>query len=161
MAATPISPSARYIPEGVRHFNFLLAIATIAAPTRSEINAGTDLTPQVSAFGNWGIVSSPVNTPDLASTFTPTIPGLITIDGPTIDMYADSTSADVRTLLPRNTVGFILLLPEGDVPGHKMDVFPVKVASAEKMASIGGNPATISITFTVTSAPAENVTVPA
>lgn len=161
MAATPIGPSLRYIPEGVRHFNFLPAIATLTAPTRSEINAGTDLTPQVSAFGNWGIVSAPVLTPDLASTFTPSIPGLVTVDGSTIDMYADSTSADVRTLLPRNTVGFILVLPESDVPGRKMDVFPVKVASAEKMASIGGNPATISITFTVTALPAENVTVPA
>jgi hypothetical protein len=161
MAATPIAPSARYIPEGVRHFNFLPAIATLTSPTRSEINAGTDLTPQVSAFGNWGILASAVNTPDLASTFVPNIPGLITVDGSTIDMYADSTSSDVRTLLPRNTVGFILVLPEGDVPGRKMDVFPVKVMSAEKMASIGGNPATISLNFSVTALPAENVTVPA
>jgi hypothetical protein len=161
MAATPIGASLRYIPEGVRHFNFLPAIATLSAPTRAEINAGTDLTPQVSAFGNWGILASAVNTPDLASTFVPTIPGLITVDGSTIDMYADSTSNDVRTLLPRNTVGFILMLPEGDVPTRKMDVFPVKVMSIEKLASIGGNPATISINFSVTSLPQENVTVPA
>lgn len=161
MPATPIAGSNRYIPEGVRHFNFLTACANISSPTRTEINAGTDLTPEVAGFGNWGIVSNPVNAPDLASTFVPTIPGLITIDGSTIDMYADSASADVRTLLPRNTAGFIISLPEGDVAGHKMDVFPVKVASAEKMASIGGNPATISITFTVTKNPAENVTVPA
>jgi hypothetical protein len=161
MAATPIAASARYIPEGVRHFNFLPAVATLTSPTRAEINAGTDLTPQVSAFGNWGIVSTPVNTPDLASTFTPSIPGLTTVDGSTIDMYADSTSADVRTLLPRNTVGFILVLPEGDVAGRKADVFPVKVISAEKTASIGGNPAMIALNFAITANPAENVTVPA
>ena len=161
MAATPISASARYIPEGVRHFNFLPAIATLSSPTRSEINAGTDLTPQVSAFGNWGIVSTPVSTPDLASTFTPSIPGLTTVDGSTIDMYADSASADVRTLLPRNTVGFIIVLPEGDVAGRKMDVFPVKVMSCEKVASIGGNPATIALNFSITANPAENVVVPA
>lgn len=161
MAATPIGTALRYIPEGVRHFNFLPSVATLASPTRAEINAGTDLTPQVAGFGNWGIVSSPVSTPDLASTFVTSIPGLLTVDGTTIDMYADSTSSDARSLMPRNASGFILVLPEGDTAGRKMDVFPVKVASAEKMASIGGNPATISFTFTITSAPAENVTVPA
>lgn len=161
MAATPIAASNRYIPEGTRHFNFLPAVATLTSPTRTEINAGTDLTPQVSAFGNWGIVSTPVATPDLASTFTPSIPGLTTVDGSTLNMYADSTSADVRTLLPRNTVGFILVLPEGDVPGRKMDCFPVKVMSCEKTASIGGNAAMIELNFVITANPAENITVPA
>lgn len=161
MTATPIAGSLRYIPEGVRHFYFCPAIATLSSPTRTELNAGTDLTPEVSGFGNWGVTGSQVDTPDLASTFTPSIPGLTTVDGPTISMYADSTSADVRTLLPRNTAGFIVVFPEGDVAGHKMDVFPVKVLSAEKIASLGGNPATIDITFSVTKLPSENVTVPA
>lgn len=161
MAATPIAGSLRYIPEGVRHFYYLPACANIASPTRTELNAGTDLTPEVAAFGNWGIQGAAVDTPDLASTFVPSVPGLITIDGPTISMYADSTSADVRSLLPRNTVGFVVSLPEGDIPTHKMDVFPVKVLSAEKMASLGGNPATIDLTFSVTKLPSENVTVPA
>jgi hypothetical protein len=161
MAATPIAGSLRYIPEGVRHFYYLPACATITAPTRTELNAGTDLTPEVSGFGNWGVTSSAVDTPDLASRFTPSIPGLTTVDGPTIAMYADSTSADVRTLLPRDTVGFIVVFPEGDIATRKMDIFPVKVLSAEKMASLGGNPATIELTFSVTKLPAENITVPA
>lgn len=161
MAATPIAGSLRYIPEGVRHFYYCPAIANIAAPTRSELNAGTDLTPEVAGFGNWGLTSSAVDTPDLASRFTTNVPGLVTADGPTISMYADSTSADVRSLLPRDTAGFIVVFPEGDVSGHGMDVFPVKVLAAEKMASLGGNPATIDLTFAVTLEPAENVTVPA
>jgi hypothetical protein len=159
MAATPIAGSLRYIPEGVRHFYYCPAIASIAAPTRTELNAGTDLTPEVAGFGNWGLTSSAVDTPDLASRFTPNIPGLVTADGPTISMYADSTSADVRTLLPRDTAGFIVVFPEGDVAGQGMDVFPVKVLAAEKMASLG-NPATIDLTFAVTLEPEENVTVP-
>lgn len=161
MAATPISVSNRYIPEGVRHFYFCPAIATLASPTRSELNAGTDLTPQVGGFGNWGVQGNPVSTGDLASTFTPTIPGLTTADATTLDMYADSTSADVRTLLPRNTSGFIVVFPEGDIAGRRMDVFPVKVQSCEKTASLGGNAAMISLVFTATAQPAENVVVPA
>lgn len=161
MAATPIAGSLRYIPEGVRHFYFCPAIASLSAPTRTELNAGTDLTPEVAGFGNWGILGAEVATPDLASRYVPSIPGLINVDGPTISMYADSTSADVRTLLPRDTIGFIVSFPEGDIATHKMDVFPVKVLSAEKMASLGGNPATVDLTFSVTKQPAENVTVPA
>jgi hypothetical protein len=161
MAATPIAGSLRYIPEGVRHFYYLPACANIASPTRTELNAGTDLTPEVSGFGNWGLASTAVDTPDLASRFTSNVPGLVTVDGPTISMYADSTSADVRALLPRDTAGFVVVLPEGDVTGHKMDVFPTKVLSAEKMASLGGNPATIDLTFSVTAEPSENVAVPA
>jgi hypothetical protein len=160
MAATPIAGSLRYIPEGVRHFYYLTAIADITAPTRTELNAGTDLTPEVAGFGNWGLTSSAVDTPDLVSRFVTNIPGLVTADGPTISMYADSTSADVRTLLPRDTAGFIVVFPEGDVSGHGMDIFPVKVLAAEKMASLGGNPATVDLTFSVTLEPQENVTVP-
>jgi hypothetical protein len=161
MAATPIAGSLRYIPEGVRHFYYCPAIATIASPTRTELNAGTDLTPEVASFGNWGVLGAEVQTPDLASRFVPSVPGLISVDGPTIGMYADSTSADVRTLLPRDTAGFIVVFPEGDIATRKMDVFPVKVLSAEKQAALGGTPATIEITFSVTKLPAENVTVPA
>lgn len=161
MAATPISTVARFIPEGKWHFNFLPAVATLSSPTRAEINAGTDLSPQVASYGAWTVTSNPVNTPDLASTFVPTIPGLTSADGTTLSMYADPTGADARTLLPRNTTGYILVLPGGDVPGSKMNVFQVKVSQSSPSSSIGGNPATIEIAFTPLQAPAENVTIPA
>lgn len=161
MVATPIGTTSRYIPEGVRHFYYVPAVADLSSPTRSELDAGTDLTPEVNAFGNWGLTSAAVDTPDLASRFTSSVPGLITVDGPTINMYASDDSDDVRSLLPRDTEGFIVSFPEGDVTGHTMDVFPVKVASAEKTASLGGNPALVELTFTVTSEPSENVVVPA
>ena len=140
MAATPIAGSLRYIPEGVRHFYYLSAISDITAPTRTELNAGTDLTPEVAGFGNWGLQGNQVDTPDLASRFTTSVPGLVTVDGPTISMYADSTSADVRTLLPRDTAGFIVVLPEGDVAGHTMDVFPVQGAGRGEDGQPGRQP---------------------
>lgn len=161
MAATPISTVARYIPEGVWHFNFLPAVATLSSPTRTEINAGTDLSPQVAGYGNWDVVGAVVNTPDLASSFVPTIPGLLSANATTLSMYADPTGSDARTLLPRNTVGFILVLPGGDVPGRKMNAYAVKVLQSAPSSSLGGNPATIELVFAVTVAPVENITVPA
>lgn len=163
MASPAIAGSNRYIPEGVSHFYFIpgaTGIASKTAPTRTELNSGTDLTPEVAAAGDWEVVSAAVDTPDLATQFTSQIPGKITVSNSTLNMYADSASADVRTLLPRSTVGWIVKFPEGDVAGHKCDVFPVKVGSAGKPTAFG-NPSTINVMFYVTSIPAENVTVPA
>src|SRR5438128_299003 len=160
MAAPPISASNRYIPQGVTHYYFVSAMASYLSPTRAEINAGTDLTPELNEAGDWAINSEAIDTPDYAAAFTPQIPGNVTVDGSTLNMYADVASADVRTLLPRNTTGFILKMPGGDVAGRKMDVFPVKVGSQGKPNAIG-TPSTINLIFYITRAPAENVTIPA
>jgi hypothetical protein len=159
VTAPPIAASSRYIPEGVTHFYFVAAIATYTAPTRGELNAGTDLTPEIASTGNWGIISGSIDAADLATLFTPQIGGKVTIDGPTLDMYADSTSADVRTLLPRGTTGYIVKFPEGDVTGRKMDVFPVKTLAQAKPTNLS-NPSVIQLQFAVTKIPAENVAVP-
>ena len=159
MTAPPISASARYIPEGLTHYYFVAAIANYLSPTRAELNAGTDLTPEVASTGDWGITSAVIATPDLATLFESQIPGKVSVSNSTINMYADSTSADVRTLLPRGTVGYIVKFPEGDVTGRKMDVFPVKVGSQAKPTALT-NPSDIIFTFYVTKTPAENVAVP-
>src|SRR2546429_6372968 len=118
MAATPIAASSRYVPQGVTHYVFTASVATQSSPTRAEINAGTDLTPELAEAGDWAINSEAIDTPDYAANFTPQIPGNITVDGTTLNMYADVASADVRTLLPRNTTGYILQMPGGDVAGR-------------------------------------------
>ena len=159
MAAPPIGGSSRYIPEGVTRFYFVVTIANYLAPSRGELNAGTDLTPEVANAGNWGITSNAVDAPDLATTFTAQIPGKVSVDGSTLDMYASSTSADVRTLLPRNTVGYVVKFPEGDITGQRMDTFPVKVGSQAKPTAFG-NPSVISLVFYVTRNPGENLVIP-
>ena len=159
MAAPPIGASSRYIPEGVTKFYWVVTIANYQSPSRPELNAGTDLSPEIAGTGNWGIISGSIDAPDLATLFTSQIAGKVTIDGPTIDMYADQTSSDVRTLLPRGTAGFVVKFPEGDVTGRKMDVFPAKVLQQSKPTNLT-NPSIIQLIFAVTKIPAENVTVP-
>ena len=159
MAAPNISASDRFIPEGVTSFYWVVNIASYTSPSRLELNAGTNLTPEISSSGNWGIVSNAIDTPDLATTFTSQIPGKITIDGSTLNMYSDDNQADARTLMPRNAVGYIVKFPGGDITGRKMTVFPVKVGSAAEPTSFG-NPTELNFSFYVTKIPAENVTVP-
>lgn len=164
--APPSIPSAvRYIPEGVTEFYFLTAVTDYTAPTRAELDAGTawNLTDQIAAMGNWGVTSAAVDAPDLKSKFVPTVNGLITIDGPTLSVYLSQTAdaTDIRSILPRDTVGWIVKFPEGDTSGYTMDIFPVTVASLSKPTALGGTVAVGELTFTVTAEPAENVTVPA
>lgn len=160
MAAPNIAASNRFIPEGTTDFYWVATIATYTSPSRAELNAGTRLTPEVAESGDWAITSDAIDTPDLATTFTSQIPGKITVDGATINMYSDVAQADARTLMPRNAVGHIVKFPGGDVAGRKMTIFPVKVGSAGEPTSLG-DPTTLHFSYYVTKIPAENVTVPA
>ena len=159
MPAPNISASDRFIPEGVTSFYWVVNIASYTSPSRLELNAGTNLTPEISSSGNWGIVSNAIDTPDLATTFTSQIPGKITIDGSTLNMYSDDNQADARTLMPRNAVGYIVKFPGGDVTGRRMTVFPCKVGSAAEPTSFG-NPTELNFSFYVTRIPSENILVP-
>ncbi len=160
MAATPIGGSTRYIPEGNTHFYWVVSIANYLSPTAAELNAGTDLTPEIAATGNWGIISGSIDAADLASLFTPQITGKVTVDGPTLDMYASINSIDVRTLVPRGTAGYVVKFPEGVIAGRTMDVFPSKTLQQAKPTNLT-NPSVIQLGWAVTKIPAENVTVPA
>jgi hypothetical protein len=158
--ASPITASTRYFRPGTTKVNFLTTVANQASPTRAEINAGTDLSPEVASVEGWQITSEFIDTPDLASRFTSKIAGRITADDSSINFYASSNSVDVRSLLPRDTTGYILWLDEGDVSGRKMDVYKVTVASAPKLRAME-DPAQIQVQFTITAQPSENVTIPA
>lgn len=159
MVAPNIAASDRFIPEGTTDYYWVVTMANYLSPSRAELNAGTRLTPEVSSSGNWGIVSGAIDTPDLATTFTSQIPGKITVDGSTLNMYSDDNQADARTLMPRNAVGYIVKFPGGDVTGRKMTIFPVKVGSAAEPTAFG-NPTELNFSYYVTKIPAENVTVP-
>jgi hypothetical protein len=159
MVAPNISASDRYIPEGATMFYWVVTMASYLAPSRAELNAGTNLTPELESSGDWAITSAAIDTPDLATTYTSQIPGKISTAGSTLNMYSDDNQADARTLMPRNSTGFIVKFPGGDITGRKMSVFPVKVGSAGEPTNFGA-PTVLNFTYYVTKIPAENVTVP-
>jgi hypothetical protein len=161
VAPTPLTSTLRYIPPGTRKVYWLTTIASYAtAVTRAEINAGTDLTNEIASMSGFTVNSASTDTPDLSTRFTAKIPGRITADDSSISFYASSTSADVRTVLPRDTAGFVIILPEGDVPTQKMDVFPAKVSSTAVDTTME-DPAQVNVQFTITKIPALNLVIPA
>jgi hypothetical protein len=161
MAAPNITASTRYIHPGVTRVVYTVSVSNINAPSRAEINAGTDLSNEVFEAEGWEVASDNVDAPDLGRVFTGKVIGRTSSPDSSLTMYQSVNGADVRTLLPRGTAGFILLMWGGDVTGNKMDVYPIRVSANPKVLETGGAPAVLRVQVAITSQPAENVSVPA
>lgn len=166
MTATPLASTNRYIPSGVTQYYWVPTIANKATPTRAELDAGTDLTGQVAAVAGFTTSTDQVDVPDLGSRFTGKIPGRVSAEDSSLTVYIDEDdpSSDIRSLLPRDTTGFVVRFTSGDddgVSGNKTcDVFPAKV-TANSVQPDMDNPGQTQVSFSITSEPAENVLVPA
>ncbi|MFE9363682.1 hypothetical protein ACFYNN_12875 [Streptomyces sp. NPDC006978] len=158
--ATPITASTRYYRRGVTRVLWVPTIASLASPTRSELDAGTALEGETGAMAGWQTTSETVQTPALGSRFTPVVGGAITAADSSLTFWASKDGEDVRELLIREAAGFVVWMDEGDVPTQTMDVYPATVTSQAKVRELD-SAAQIMCQFAITSEPAENVTIPA
>lgn len=159
MPPTPLTPTTRYLAVGIRKCYFVPTIANYLAPTRAELNAGTDLSAEMQTATGWSLQGSTLDTPDMGTTFTSQVPGRRTSPTNDITFYMSQNSNDVRSLLPQNTNGFVVWLWEGDISGQKMDVFPVRVITQANDANPENAGSTV-ISFAVTKIPAIYVSIP-
>lgn len=159
MPPSPLTATVRYIPPGTRKIYWVATIANYLSPTRGELNAGVDLSGEVAEVTGFSVTSDTTDTPDLSGRFVPVIAGRIKAADSSLSFYASNTSSDVRTVLPRDTVGYIVMLWEGDVTGQKMDVFPVKV-TVSALDGAMEDPEKVNVSFAITRVPANNVTIP-
>lgn len=159
MPATPLTATSRYTPPGVRKYNWLTAVANKNSPTRAEINAGTDLSGEISDVSGFELTADQADAPDLGGGFVAQVPARVSAADSELVFYASQTSSDVRTIFTRGTAGFVLILPEGDVTGQKCEVWPAKVRSMFIDPNIE-DPAKIHVQFSITSLPVQNVTIP-
>lgn len=163
MPATPITKATRYFRAGIDKVYFVTTVADYVGvgPLRTELNAGKDLSPDIAEISGWTVAGNNIETPDLASEFTSSIPGRTAADESSLTMYASEDGADVRTVLPRGTAGYVVFMDGGDVEDNTMDVYPVRVTSLGKVRSLGDEAATLTVTFAITSVPNEDVPIPA
>jgi hypothetical protein len=160
MAPPPLNPTQRYYPAGKRKCYYLPTTANYLAPTRTEINAGVDLSAEIESVTGFSLTAAMVNVPDMGSRFVSQIPGALESSKNDITFYQDGRSQDVRALFAIGVTGFIIMLWEGDVAGQLMDVFPVQVASTAPDPS-NTKGATLQVDFAPTSVPAIGVVIPA
>lgn len=162
MPTPAITASTRYTSIGLTKIYFLPAVAsTLLIPTRTEMNAGTDLSPEVADWTGWIVSGVQINTPDLSSVFESSIAGRVSAAKSSITFYASTTGIDVTSILPRTTAGFIQWLDAGDVSGHQCEVFPVTVMAVgidrDNKMTLADR---VMIDFAITRQPAQGVTIP-
>jgi hypothetical protein len=160
MPAPPLAPTTRYFPPGTRKTYWVPVISNYLAPSRAELNSGTDLSGEISAINGWAVVANMVDAPDMGSKFTSQVGGRLTSASNDLTCYLSVNSIDARSLLPRGTTGNIVHFWEGDVPGQKMSVFPVTVTS-QAPDTATENVGTATFTFAASRVPAENLVIPA
>jgi hypothetical protein len=151
--------------RGITKIFFLKTIADAEnIPSRTELGAtnATDLSGAISDIAGWSLGNSPIDTPDLGSSLTTSIPGEDKADSSTLTFYEDQAGDTIETLLSKGSEGFVAILRKGDVPQSKsMDIFPVRVASRAPAYSTGSDPAKFTVTFAVAGEPTLDAAVPA
>lgn len=161
MVAPSIGSAQRYRALGNLHFVFIPTIAASnLTPTRAEIDAGDDITSQVAEWAGFTTTSNKIDTPDLVSTFVSSIPGSQTADDSSVTLYDDLAGSPLVDIFPRDTTGFMLLMDQGDTPTKKMDVYPVQVASLQRVRALDAA-TMLQVNLTITRAPGEARVIPA
>lgn len=172
MPTPSIIASTRYFDVATTKIYYLPAIAaTTLVPTRAEMNAGTNLTPEVIDLVGWVVDVEYFDTQNLNTTFRTKAPGNKFCADSSLLLYTSRTGLDVRTVLIPGAIGAIMFLDGGDVGGNRAEVYPVTVGAIAVLRSTGndttgsgGNTLVASMVrvgFAITGAPNQAVTVPA
>lgn len=155
---------ARFFRRGKSAIKFLPAVAAYAngagSPTRAEITAGTDLTPQTAEIAGFQLSNSPISVPNLKDKFTPQIEGEDTVADSTITFYDDDASAAIRTAQAKGVNGFIVLFPYGDISTKRCEVWPITSTGVNDEWTVGNDAARYAVGYAVTNVPSQNSTTP-
>lgn len=169
MPTPAITTSIRYMDVGATRVYYLPAIAaTTLVPTRAEMNAGTNLSPELADWSGWMLDAELLDTQNMGQGFKSEIPGSLSSPPCSFTFYSSKNGIDVRTVLTRLASGFIMILDGGDITANKAEVWPITVASVSvdrgtlSADSAGADAASrIRVVFAITAQPAQGVTVPA
>jgi hypothetical protein len=151
----------RYTRKAKSKVYFVPTLASTTSPSLAEINAGTNLGAAMSEMSGFSFSNSPIDVPDLASTFVPSIPGEDKADNPTITFYDDDTATTLRTALAKGTSGFVVLMPYGGTASKRAEVWPVQSTGFNDMWTVGNEAAKAGVQFAVTSVPNQGATLAA
>jgi len=151
---------ARFMRKGTTKVFFVPSIANLSAPSASEVNAGTSLTPQLAEINGFSFENSPIETPDMSSAFVSKIPGEDSVGDSNMTFYEDKTTNPIATALAKGTVGNIVIFYAGTAGANpaaadKAQVWPVIVASNAKRYTVANEPAQYMVVFTNTAGPTE------
>jgi hypothetical protein len=106
---------ARIIPNEETFVQFVPVIANIAAPTKTELAGGVNLTPFIVSV-NASTRGNVVQTPSFDTRFETSIPGTVTSTFE-MDLYRDDDADTAWDTLPRETQGYVVISRFGGTGG--------------------------------------------
>lgn len=148
-----------YVRKGVSKLVFVTTIANQAAPTAVEINAGVDLSGKLADIAGMEFENTLLPKENLATTFTPTVPGGDSAAEPVLQFYDDDTVHTVRTALARGTTGYLVQCPYGITAALRAEVWPVKVAGVNDIWTVQNEIAQFKVKFGATAVPSQNAAI--
>lgn len=150
---------ARFYRRGVSKMKFLPAVVG-TSPTRAEITAGVDISPQVSDISGFSLQNNPISTPDLGTSFDSQIVGSDSAADSAVTLYDDDASSALRTAMAKGTAGFMILFPYGDTATKRLEKFPATSTGVNDQWSTGAEAAKVVVSFAITSTPVQNGVTP-
>lgn len=153
---------SRYVPrvKGVK-FYFVPAVANLAAPTRAEITAGTDLTPYLTDTSGFSAAGQMAEVPDYASDFPKKVPGIKASEDPTLTFWEDDATSVARNAVPDGQAGFLVRMPYGDVATKRCEVWPVRSTGPNTILPNDNTAASFTVGFATEDKPELDAVVPA
>lgn len=149
---------------------FAPAVASLAAPTRAEINAGVVLV-NPGVYQDDGLVTMAgfetapafIDVPDAATDTTPRIPGRKGSVDASLTFYETNTGISPnRAALAEGTSGYLIRMPYGDVATRRAEVWPITTGAVNTSQLDNGNDAgTFTVNVAVTAPPVKNAVIPA
>jgi hypothetical protein len=132
----------------------------------AEINAGTNLTPQIGEMNGFTFSNSPIQTPDMNTKFVSQIPGEDSTEDSSLVFYEDNASNPIKTALAKDVSGFIIVFPSGTAgtnpaAADKCEIWPVTISSNSRRYTNGNEAAMYEVKFACTLEPKIDVTVAA
>lgn len=134
-----------------------------ASPSRAELTAGYDVSGSIAAISGFGLTNSPIATPDLGTSFNSQIEGEDTVADSSFTVYDDDSSEgdDLRDMLAKGTETCVVLMPYGDVPTKRLEVWRAKSTGFNDQWSMDASAAQAAVSFAITDTPNQVGVVPA
>ncbi len=153
---------SRFSQKGTAKFFFVPTIASTAAPTAVEVNAGTELTGQLAEVNGFEFKNEPIPTPTMATSFDAQVPGQDTVDASSLGFWEDKTTNPIKTALPKGTSGYVVIFFKGTAgaspaAADKAEVWPVTVSSVHRRYTAGNEAAMYTVDFAMTAPPSVDV----
>lgn len=128
---TVLPTTVPYTKFNTTRYLLIPTIAVLSAPTLSEISAGKDITPQLTAVSGFTTSTASLDLTLAGNGFTGNLPGRKSAaeSSMTFVLSSQGPASDIRSIILEGAVTNVAICNEGLVTSASMDIWPVRVGS--------------------------------